>query len=211
MNRTNARTADPRPARTRAAIFAAAREMGAGDHEVTVHALAKRAGVSRAAFYSHFSSLDDVVCELIREPVMRIREDPEQFGRGDLTPHERACRAVYDLADIVAQHHRFILGVLGWKLSHRAYATVTDEIAQLFQYAYDLLGPAVPEHLPRDQTARFHAGGITELLVTWLEERQCVDGEPCRVDADELATSVLRVLPSWYTGIPPGGEIPSRL
>ena len=60
-NSSGERAPDPRPARTRAAIFTAARELSADDGEVTVNALAKRAGVSRAAFYSHFSGLDDLL------------------------------------------------------------------------------------------------------------------------------------------------------
>ena len=51
MTSSSERAPDPRPARTRAAIFTAARELSAADGEVTVNALAKRAGVSRAAFY----------------------------------------------------------------------------------------------------------------------------------------------------------------
>ncbi|WP_341854417.1 helix-turn-helix domain-containing protein [Brachybacterium sp. GPGPB12] len=66
-NSSGERAPDPRPARTRAAIFTAARELSADDGEVTVNALAKRAGVSRAAFYSHFTGLDDLLGAMLQE------------------------------------------------------------------------------------------------------------------------------------------------
>ena len=71
MPSTSDRAQDPRPARTRAAIFAAARDLTSADGEVTVNALAKRAGVSRAAFYSHFSGLDDLMGAMLQQMLDR--------------------------------------------------------------------------------------------------------------------------------------------
>lgn len=203
------RAPDPRPQRTRAAIFAAAQEMGAEDSDVTVNALAQRAGVSRAAFYSHFSSLDDVMCGIIEQMVEQVMEEEPEIPEG-FTPHQLVCSEIYAMCDYVSEHRAFLRGMLTWKISHRAYGSMVDMFSKLFKYGYMLLDCCFPENLPREETARFHGGGVAEMLVAWLRKSEQDVAAGRQVNSDELAESVIRVLPSWYTGIEPGAPVPPR-
>lgn len=203
------RAPDPRPQRTRAAIFAVAQEMGAEDTDVTVNALAQRAGVSRAAFYSHFSSLDDVMCGIIEQMVEQVMEEEPEVPAG-FTPHELVCSEIYAMCDYVAEHRAVLRGMLTWKISHRAYGSMVDMFSKLFKYGYRLLDCCIPENLPRNETARFHGGGVAEMLVAWLRKSEREAAEGCTLSSDVLAESVIRVLPSWYTGIEIGAPVPPR-
>ena len=209
VNSISERAPDPRPQRTRAAIFAAAQEMGAEDTDVTVNALAQRAGVSRAAFYSHFSSLDDVMCGIIEQMVEQVMEEGPEVPEG-FTAHQLVCSEIYAMCDYVAEHRAVLRGMLTWKISHRAYGSMVDMFAKLFKYGYRLLDSCFPENLPRNETARFHGGGVAEMLVAWLRksEREAERGRT--LSSAVLAESVIRVLPTWYTGIEIGAPVPPR-
>ena len=209
VNSISERAPDPRPQRTRAAIFTAAQEMGAEDTDVTVNALAQRAGVSRAAFYSHFSSLDDVMCGIIEQMVEQVMEEGPEVPEG-FTAHQLVCSEIYAMCDYVAEHRAVLRGMLTWKISHRAYGSMVDMFAKLFKYGYRLLDSCFPENLPRNETARFHGGGVAEMLVAWLRksEREAERGRT--LSSDVLAESVIRVLPTWYTGIEIGAPVPPR-
>ena len=209
MTSISERAPDPRPQRTRAAIFTAAQEMGAEDTDVTVNALAQRAGVSRAAFYSHFSSLDDVMCGIIEQMVEQVMEEEPEVPEG-FTAHQLVCSEIYAMCDYVAEHRAVLRGMLTWKISHRAYGSMVDMFAKLFKYGYRLLDSCFPENLPRNETARFHGGGVAEMLVAWLRksEREAERGRT--LSSAVLAESVIRVLPTWYTGIEIGAPVPPR-
>lgn len=215
MNTTSGRAPDPRPLRTRAAIYAAAREMGESRTEVTVNALARRAGVSRAAFYSHFSSLDDVVSGIISDRLAQARERYEQEADQDTPVPVQVHREVLRMSRYVAAHRSFIASVLTWRISHRAYATLVDEFAEQFEYAYAQLPDGVPSHVDPVVTARFHAGGVAEIHTDWLrasERAGTSAGTDCETAVecgDMLAERVLRALPTWLTGIEPGAPIPA--
>src|SRR5699024_5196781 len=125
---TSDRAPDPRPARTRAAIFSAARDLTSMDGEVTVNALAKRAGVSRAAFYSHFSGLDELMGAMFQQMFdaawargrafaaeKQNQQDAVQFGFGMFVAY-------------VERHHAFLRGALDWKFSHRTYMILVDKM-----------------------------------------------------------------------------------
>lgn len=209
VNSISERAPDPRPQRTRAAIFTAAQEMGAEDTDVTVNALAQRAGVSRAAFYSHFSSLDDVMCGIIEQMVEQVMEEGPEVPEG-FTAHQLVCSEIYAMCDYVAEHRAVLRGMLTWKINHRAYGSMVDMFAKLFKYGYRLLDSYFPENLPRNETARFHGGGVAEMLVAWLRksEREAERGRT--LSSAVLAESVIRVLPTWYTGIEIGAPVPPR-
>lgn len=207
MPSTEDRAPDPRPARTRAAIFSAARALGADDGEVTVNALVKRAGVSRAAFYTHFSGLDDLIGAMFVLGLEKITERSAQLDASGMDTHQQVRSSVRMTARYVAEHHAFLRGALEWKFSRRPYLTLVTTFADLHELALEQLDDAMPPHLPRSQTARFLAGGMIEVIIQWLldsEKPTLEDGKP---DAEALTAILLTVLPSWYTGIAPGDPI----
>lgn len=65
---------DPRVSRTRAALVAAVQSLAEAEAEVSVSAIVREAGISRASFYSHFSGLDELAMSLHREAFTAIAD-----------------------------------------------------------------------------------------------------------------------------------------
>jgi len=211
MPSSTSRAPDPRPARTKAAIFAAARDLTGQDGEVTVNALAKRAGISRAAFYSHFGGLDDLMGAMLGQ----MFEVQEAHGvalaaDGRSTQHMVRAAAATMVAYVV-RHHAFLRGALDWKFSHRTYLILVRTLSNLHVVALQRLGDEVPAHLDIERTARFFAGGSLDLLIQWLEATEQEAREREELDEQGLTEDLLRLLPSWYTGLRPEDPIPDDL
>lgn len=207
MPSTSDRAQDPRPARTRAAIFAAARDLTSADGEVTVNALAKRAGVSRAAFYSHFSGLDDLMGAMLQQMF------DAAFARGIAFSQER--QSLYDAVQFgfgmfvayVERHHAFLRGALDWKFSHRTFMILVDTMAKLHGEAMARLGDQVPVRLRTESAGRSIAGSALALAAQWLVETEQRAAEGESLDATSLLETVLAFAPGWYTGISPEDPI----
>lgn len=204
MASTNERAQDPRPARTKAAIFAAARDLTVSDGEVTVNALAKRAGVSRAAFYSHFSGLDDLMGAMFSQMFEHAQERGAAYTRDNRTIHDGVRFGFGMLAAYVELHHTFLRGALDWKFSHRTFMILVDTMVELHAVAFEHLGETVPEHLRTEDSQRAIVGGCLSLVTHWLvtTEDRAASGEV--LDATELLDAILTTAPSWYTGLEPG-------
>lgn len=204
MPSTSERAPDPRPARTRAAIFAAARDLTVADGEVTVNALAKRAGVSRAAFYSHFSGLDDLMGALLSQMFDHAHERGIAYTRANGSIHNGVRFGFGMLAAYVERHHTFLRGALDWKFSHRTYTILVDALTEMHGEAMGWLGEEVPVHLRTEDARRSIVGGCLTLAVHWLLETEQQAREDPALDATDLLDAILTTAPSWYTGLEPG-------
>ncbi|WP_232820141.1 TetR/AcrR family transcriptional regulator [Brachybacterium sp. YJGR34] len=203
MSTTSHRAPDPRPARTRAAIFAAARELSASDGEVTVHALAQRAGVSRAAFYTHFSGLDELAGAMFQRLFDAVHvQSREANEQGQSTP-EMIRFGFGAMVAYVEQHHAFLRGAQDWKFSHRTYMTLVDTLTDLHAQALSAIGEAMPAHLDRPAAARWITGGELALIDHWLRETEQAARDGQALDATPLLRSMLETAPPWYTGLDP--------
>src|SRR5699024_12873687 len=123
MPHTTSRAPDPRPARTKAAIFAAARDLTGQDGEVTVNALAKRAGISRAAFYSHVGGLDDLMGAMLGQMF-----DVQEARAGELAADVRSTQdmvqaAAATMVAYVVRHHACLRRSLAWEGPHQPHPT----------------------------------------------------------------------------------------
>jgi len=206
MTSTNDRAPDPRPARTRSAIFAAARDLTAADGEVTVNALAKQAGVSRAAFYSHFSGLDALMGAMLEQMFEKAWERGAKYGSVGTGLKERICFGFGMLVAYVERHHAFLRGALEWKFAHRTFMVMIEMMTELHAIALDRLGDDLPAGIEIRSMGRSIAGGAVAQCCQWLvdtEEEAHAGGTP---DATELLRSILRNAPTWYTGLEPGKE-----
>lgn len=210
MPSTSERAQDPRPARTRAAIFAAARDLTVADGEVTVNALAKRAGVSRAAFYSHFSGLDDLMGAMLSQMLDAAWARGTEFKDQGESVAQRVRFGYGMLAVHLERHHRFLRGALDWKFSHRTYLILVDTMVELHCVALDRMGEEVPAPLRgQASTGRAIAGAALALADQWLvdTELRAADGE--ELDATGLLETLLRNAPPWYTGLAPQDPVPA--
>lgn len=211
MTATEGRAQDPRPARTRAAIFAAARDLTVADGEITVNALAKRAGVSRAGFYSHFSGLDDLMGGMLGTMFDRQQERGRELAAAGGTTQEMVQVGAATMVAYVARHHAFLRGALEWKFSHRTYLILVGILADLHVVALDRMGDVVPLDLPHERIGRYFAGGSLDLLIQWLVETEPAARAGDDLDQQPLLEAILRLLPSWYTGLGPEDPIPQDL
>lgn len=211
MTSTEGRAPDPRPARTKAAIFAAARDLSARDGEVTVNALAQRAGVSRAAFYSHFSGLDDLMSAMLETMFDRQKERSVELAADGRGVQEMVRVSAATMVAYVAHHQAFLRGALEWKFSHHTYLILVATLADLHALALRQLGDQVPLSPPISQMARYFAGGSLDLLIQWLVETEQEARAGEELAREPLLVAVLRMLPSWYTGLAPEDPIPEDL
>lgn len=211
MTATEGRAPDPRPARTRAAIFAAARALTVADGEITVNALAKRAGVSRAGFYSHFSGLDDLMGGMLGTMLDRQKERSRELAAAGGTTQEMVQVSAATMVAYVARHHAFLRGALEWKFAHRTYLILVNTLSDLHVVALRRMGDEVPLDLPLDQVARYFAGGSLDLVVKWLVDTEDAARAGEELDQEPLLEALLRLLPTWYTGLAPTDPIPQDL
>jgi AcrR family transcriptional regulator len=209
MTTSSERAPDPRPARTRAAIFTAARELSAADGEVTVNALAKRAGVSRAAFYSHFTGLDDLMGAMLQEMFDAAWERGRTNGANGYTIQAHVRHGYAMMVAYIERHHAFLRGALDWKSSQRTYLILTETLTALHVEALRRMPEDLPARPGIESLARGISGNELAHAEHWLilPEQAAKDGEA--LDATELLETILAAAPSWYTGIGPEEPIPA--
>ncbi len=178
---------DPRVARTRTGIAAAVHALSDADEELSVAAIARAAGISRASFYAHYASLDELADSLRRDAFLAIadlyqhdeRPDAMRAAQDRLVAHFAANRALYAaVGALPVTKEGYLAGV-------RAMAAVIEEAL--------LEHPARPAELVPEATARYIAGAAYGLLDAWIADE---------IDLDEqaLADHLTRLLPVWFSG-----------
>jgi AcrR family transcriptional regulator len=181
---------DPRVARTRATILDAVRALSVAGGELSVTSIARTAGVSRATFYSHYASLDELANSLRSNAFVTIGDlylfdrhetsDALHLSQERLVAHFADNRALYSavaalpvtkesyLADL-----RAMTGVIAGALSQH---------------------PGFPTGLRVAPTARYIAGAAYGLLDAWIcDELDLTEGE--------LVDHLTRLLPPWFSGV----------
>lgn len=210
MPNLSERAPDPRPARTRAAIFAAARDLGADDGEVTVNALAKRAGVSRAAFYSHFTGLDDLMGAMLQDMFDAAWQRGRLAGAAGRTMDEHVQHGFAMLVAYVERHHAFLRGALDWKFTHRTYMILVETVTELHVAAMAYVGEDVPAVLKSEESCRAIAGAALAQCARWLVDTDAEWRAGVAPDATGLLETILRFAPSWYTGLGLEDPVPAE-
>lgn len=192
------RAADPRPARTRAAIYDAVERLAGGDGaEVSVNAVTRAAGVSRSAFYAQFSDLDDLAVAMLVDAFRRIGTD-DVAARADTVTgadaHALAAASIGRLVDHIAHRRAFYRASLEWRLTSRVHETVVSAFADQVLATMRVLGERVPAAVDQQDAARFIAGGAVSILTAWLRED--------RPSAPEsLVTRLMTPMPEWLVGV----------
>lgn len=188
------RATDPRPARTRAALLAAVeRIISAPSSAVSINQIAQEAGVSRSAFYGQFANLEDLAVGMLVDTFRQIGvETATNFSEGvDLRSiGERATERV---ATHLFERRAFYLATLDWQVSSRVQQALVEACADQIRASMAQMAHAVPDHLDRDDFARYTAGGILTLLIAWMR-----DAEP--VDPLTMTQRLLAVMPDWFAG-----------
>ncbi len=180
------RARDPRPARTRAAVFRAVEALGARGDEITVARIVSEAGIGRATFYDHFRDLDAVAVAVVTEAFVEI-EHLDLRLRGDATPRETARATTDRLVAEFARRRSLYAGVLGSRTSVEAYRAFHDAFAE---QALETMRRAAPPGVDPEIAARYLAGGSIAVLAEWL----LTEAPP---PPEEIQRHLVALLPAW--------------
>ena len=176
--------------RTRAAIIAAVEELSDQGVDLTVAALVRTAGISRASFYAHFAGLDELALVLSRDAFAAIDAlwagDPDEpadalrHSQRRLVEHYRKNRGLYaTVAGLPVSKDVHLAGV-------RAMASVIERAVRA--------DPRRPAALEPAATARYIAGAAYGLIDAWL-------GGEIELDDEALVEHLVRLLPTWFSGL----------
>jgi AcrR family transcriptional regulator len=190
---TRSRAADPRPARTRASIYAAVAELARDpEQEVSVNAILRASGVSRSGFYAHFTGLDDLLVAMLSDAYRSISATYASASTAE--PEQAARHAQEQLVAFISERRSFFRSSLDWPVGSRAHEVITQACADGLHDAIDARADAVPAGVDIDDLATFLAGGTIAMLTRWIREGD--DAAPQSVMVDRL----LAVMPAWLIG-----------
>jgi AcrR family transcriptional regulator len=187
---------DNRTVRTRSRIIDAFEHLSETGQSVTVSAIVRSAEISRASFYTHFGSLEDLALALQRRVIERLASWQLRAA------HPGGESGPADHSETIATSFRRLLsyfearrGLYAEILGGPAAARARDELIDAIAAAHDDLarhagrpGSAAEHHLQSLQIA----GALTTLITRWLR------GE-LDVDEDAIIASHTALLPAWMT------------
>lgn len=195
---------DPRPVRTRAAIFAAVERLSeASSNDVTVAGIAREAGISRSGFYTQFSGLEELISAMVSQAAEQFGAIARQ-GAGDDPGGNRRSLARASLSRLVEHvnsHLAFYHAAMSWKVSLSVHdatiATYAAQIRKLIDAVTELAG--ADDRLPKqgevELVSQFIAGGLSTAITAWLRSHQATP-------VPEFIDQLLALLPEWLTSEP---------
>ena len=168
-------------------------------HDVTIDQIARAAGLSRSAFYTHFSDKHDLLLAALREVAEELRREPEGWWDGDGPPAERVRQAITGVVSVYAEHASLLRVAT-------EVSTYDDEVRAFWASVMERFVAATADHIRSEQRAglipdALEARPTAEGLV-WMVERSCYvylsggEREPERLVAD--------VAPVWVAALYPG-------
>jgi AcrR family transcriptional regulator len=178
---------DPRAARVRSRLFAAAERLGRSGQAVSVSTLVRDAEVSRSVFYAHFSDIADFASQMQRQRVEALVSAFDDVQVDDLRQAglegQRVLVAHFaDNRDL----YRAVLSLTG----PAGIIADTTEVLQRAVVGHIRRFCRLPHGLTEDRAATFIAGGTASLVSAWLS-----DEDP--VDQESLARTLMALMPNW--------------
>lgn len=164
-----ARSPDPRPGRTRRAILDAVHSLAAeAVEEITVGDIVARAGISRSAFYVHFSGVDELALSVLSQAldemsaIDRLLADPSEATRSDV-----ARTGLSDFIQHVVDNRALYASVLSLPFTYLTYTRFVEALAVHVAKSIQAAGSASDETSVR-ATSTYFAGGLLAVLRLWL-------------------------------------------
>ncbi len=164
-------SSDPRAERVRTMLREAAFDLA---HEravdrITVADLVARAGVSRQAFYQHFTDRDDAVASAFSVAFDAATADINP----DAEPRTRILR-VFDLAaEHRAMYHNVVPSAVTQRVVSAFRAALLPACDELARRGMPVVGAIAG--LTTDAVSRFLVGGFQEVLRSWMADADATD------------------------------------
>lgn len=191
-----ARSDNHRTVRTRSRIIDAFEKLSESDRPVSVSEIVRAAEISRASFYTHFASLEDLALALLRQIIDRLASWQQS------APHSDNSTAPADHSESLEASFRLLMShfearqgtyaeILGGPTSGRA----RDELIEAIATAVEDLGRhSAPSMSPLERRLQSLqvAGALTTLITRWLR------GE-LDVDKEAIITAHSALQPEWMT------------
>lgn len=188
------RAPDPRKERTRTAIVTGLSTLlRQGHSESTVRDVVTEAGVSRAAFYTHFSGVDEVALVVLREIFDELREIhlSERRELGQRTA--ASVRAGQErLADAFWQQRDLLRPLLEGSHSATAYMAIVRAFATTIESIMCTELPRIPAGIDARLASIAVANTLVGLLVAWVTGH--ID-----VDLKTIVDHLVAMLPAWMS------------
>ncbi|MFL5908484.1 MAG: TetR/AcrR family transcriptional regulator [Solirubrobacterales bacterium] len=177
--------------------------------ELTIDAIARSAGVSRPAFYTHFSDKEELLLVAVGEVSQQLYEMADRWWHGIGPPAQRVRQAIEGVVSVYAGEARLL----------RIAAEVATYDYDVRALWLDIAGrfiEATADHIRSEQQAGLIPRTLdprsTAEALFWMAERSCYIylGR-----SERTAKEVVRgLLPVWvaalYPGVIPAGQLSPR-
>ncbi|RYE39757.1 MAG: TetR/AcrR family transcriptional regulator [Hyphomicrobiales bacterium] len=181
---------DPRSRRTRVLLLAEAeREIVRSGRLPTVATLVQAAGVSRGAFYTHFSSIDELAVAAVRSVLEEFGENPDAEPPGDEARVARSQLGYGAFFAHIAEHRSLFTALVATSNDGSAREELREALVRQTVEAI-AASPDKPAGLDSRHAAAFLVGGILGALSEWLHD-------PLPIDPHQLADQIADLMPSW--------------
>jgi AcrR family transcriptional regulator len=177
--------------------------------DVTVDQIARSAGLSRSAFYTHFADKEELLLAAVEEVSRRLYEMADRWWHGVGPPAERVRRAIEGVVDVYASE----AGVL--RIATEV-ATYDEQVRRLWLDIAERFIEATADHVRSEQDLGLIPRNLdpraTAEALFWMAERCCYmylgrgERKPKAV--------VEGLAPVWtaalYPGVIPAGQLSPR-
>jgi TetR/AcrR family transcriptional regulator, ethionamide resistance regulator len=140
---------------------------GASFSDLTVDEVARRAGISRSAFYFYFQDKHDLLTAAAEEVVEDLYREADRWWHGEGDPEARVREALTGVATLYQRHGR-LLGIAV------EVSTYDPEVGALWRALVERFVEATVEHV-REEQAAGRVGPLdpraTAEPLVWMSER----------------------------------------
>jgi AcrR family transcriptional regulator len=177
--------------------------------DLTVDDIARSAGVSRPAFYTHFSDKEEVLLVAVEEVSRQLYEMADRWWHGVGPPAERVRRAIEGVVSVYA-------GEAGLLSIAAEVSTYDDEVRALWLDIAERFIEATVDHVRSEQEVGLIPRTLdprsTAESLFWMAERCCYMylGRGERTPKQVVKGLVPVWVAALYPGVIPAGQLSPR-
>ncbi len=174
--------------------------------DVTVDEIARAAGLSRSAFYTHFRDKHDLLLEAVREVAEELYRMSDLWWSGEGPPGQRVRQSIEGVVSVYSEH-------AGLLRVATEVSTYDDEVRDFWLSIMGRFIDATADHIRSEQATglipkKMEAQATAEGLV-WMAERCCYI---YLARGDRTPEAVVEAMaPVWaaalYPGVVPAEEL----